>query len=149
MIIRRATRGEAPALTALVMASKQSNGYDDAFMAACADELRVTPEDIDTQPYWVADDSGLLGCVCLSQCKDVGTIETFFIHTDHKRKGIGRALWHEVIREANNRKLTLLKLDADPEAVQFYGALGFKTVSEAPSGSIPGRMLPHMQLSLL
>jgi GNAT superfamily N-acetyltransferase len=130
------------------MASKRSNGYDDAFMDACADELRVHPKQITLQSYWIAEEGQLMGCVCLNQNGATGTINTFFIHPDHKRKGIGRALWEQVAQVAAAKELTLLKLDADPAAVPFYEAIGFRTVSEAPSGSIPGRMLPHMHLTL-
>ena len=148
MIIRRARAKDAPALTSLILASKQSNGYDDVFMAACADELSITPQDIAKQDIWVAVQEELMGCVCLIRDGAIGTISTFFIHPNHKRKGIGRALWEKVLEVAKSDNLTVLKLDADPAAVPFYQALGFATVSEAPSGSIPGRMLPHMQLKL-
>ena len=148
MIIRRAQAKDAPVLTALIMASKQSNGYDDAFMAACAGELRVTPQDIAEHDFWVAVEDDPMGCVCLCREGPVGTINTFFIHPDHKRKGIGQALWQKVREIADAKDLTHLKLDADPAAVPFYEALGFVTVGEAPSGAIPGRMLPHMRLCL-
>ena len=42
--IRRALETEGAALSDLSIRSKQSNGYDDAFMDACRDELAVTPE---------------------------------------------------------------------------------------------------------
>ena len=148
MIIRRARAKDAPALTSLILASKQSNGYDDVFMAACADELSITPQDIAKQDIWVAMQEELMGCVCMIRDGAIGTIRTFFIHPNHKRKGIGRALWEKVLEVAKSDNLTVFKLDADPAAVPFYQALGFVTVSEAPSGSIPGRMLPHMQLKL-
>jgi len=41
-----------------------------------------------------------------------------------------------------------LELDADPHAEGFYAAMGFVTQGQAPSGSIPGRTLPHMRLKL-
>lgn len=145
MKIRRASVQDAPALTSLIYASKQSNGYDDAFMAACADELHVAPKDIGARRWWVAENRTLMGCVSLA---DDGTIHDFFVSPDHKRMGVGRALWAEVRRHAQAQAVPLLRLDADPFAVPFYESLGFRTVAEAPSGSIPGRMLPHMQLTL-
>ena len=39
--IRKATLDDCTALTDLCMRSKQSNGYDDVFMAMCAEELKV------------------------------------------------------------------------------------------------------------
>jgi GNAT superfamily N-acetyltransferase len=145
MKLRRARCEDAPALTALIYASKQSNGYDDAFMAACADELRVTATDIAAKTYWIAEGASPFGCVSLGP---QGTIHDLFVHPDHKRQGIGRALWAVLLEEARVKGFARLKLEADPAAVPFYVALGFSTVSEAPSGSIPGRMLPHMQLAL-
>lgn len=35
----------------LAMSSKQSNGYDDAFMAACVEELRVISVSLDAREY--------------------------------------------------------------------------------------------------
>ena len=52
--IRRARPVDAKALTVLCMRSKQSNGYDDAFMAACSDELTITPKRLLNEEYWVA-----------------------------------------------------------------------------------------------
>jgi hypothetical protein len=57
-------------------------------------------------------------------------------------------LWDIVVKDASKRGLTSLYLDADPAAVPFYEALGLKTIRQEPSGSIPGRFLPHMELRL-
>ena len=77
-----------------------------------------------------------------------GEISSFFVHPDAKRKGVGRALWEVALREARTAGLAKLHLDADPEAVPFYEAMGFKAIGHSPSGSIPGRMLPKMERAL-
>ena len=148
--IRLARAADAPALTDLVLQSKQSNGYDDAFMAACADELRVTPNQIAHGHFWLAEDGDPLGCVnlVLNSAKHEGQVESFFIAPEAKRKGIGRALWQVVFETAQNETVKRLTLDADPAAVSFYEAMGFRTFREVPSGSIAGRMLPQMELVL-
>ena len=147
MKIRRAQFEDYDSLTTVFYTSKQSNGYDDAFMAACAEELRVTPTRIAETFFLLAEEppGTPLGCACLTSD---GEIETFFIHPDHKRRGIGRALWEALKRQAQAQKLTRLTLDADPAAVAFYRANGFEVVAEVPSGSIPGRYLPQMALTL-
>ena len=143
MRIRRAQAADAPALTRLVVASKASNGYDAAFMAACAAELAVTEADLARLDFWLAEESGApLGCVGLGA---EGRIHSFFVDPDHKRRGIGRALWQVVLSAARGRGLARLTLDADPAAVPFYAALGFAVTGEVPSGSIPGRSLPRME----
>lgn len=146
--IRPARHRDAQTLTSIAMASKQSNGYDDAFMVACAEELRVTPALMDELEYWVAEDDRPRGFVCLEVDPDrlTGTVTSLFIEPAWQRRGIGRLLWTVVEETARKRKLRGLGVDADPKAEAFYRSLGFSTVSRVPSGSIPGRTLPHMRM---
>lgn len=148
--IRPARRDDAEALTMLAMSSKQSNGYDDVFMAACAEELRVTSASLDAQEYWVAEFGRPRGFVSFEVEPNghVGRIGAFFIAPGWQRRGIGRLLWTTVEGSARKKDLRVLCLDADPEAEAFYRSLGFSTVSRVPSGSIPGRTLPHMRKDL-
>jgi GNAT superfamily N-acetyltransferase len=148
--IRLARYNDAEALTLIAMSSKHSNGYDDAFMAACAEELRVTSASLDAHEYWVVENGEPCGFVCLDVDPDgfSGTVRSFFIEPSWQRHGIGRLLWTALEGSARDKGLRLLRLDADPKAEAFYCALGFTTVSRVPSGSIPGRTLPHMQVGL-
>lgn len=148
--IRTANRNDAAMLTALAMRSKQSNGYDDAFMAACREELTVTEQHFATTTYWVAEGEAIAGMVGLELDEEgaSGEIGSFFIDPAHKRKGIGRLLWQAVLDFADAQGVKTLRLDADPAAEPFYEAMGFKTVGRVASGSIAGRTLPHMVLDL-
>ena len=132
------------------MRSKQSNGYDDVFMASCREELTLTEHDIRTDCCWVAEDKAPCGVVGLSFDQDGsnGVVFSFFVDPNLKRKGIGQRLWQSVVEHARAQGLKSLQLDADPEAVPFYTALGFQITGEVPSGSIEGRMLPHMTIDL-
>lgn len=149
--IRRASAGEAGILTALAMISKRSNGYDDAFMAACADELRVTPALIAAHDYRVAaDDGGPCGFACLKTAPDgnAGEVASLFVHPERQGRGIGRRLWAAMEQAAREKGLASLHLDADPAAEPFYRGLGLSRAGTVPSGSIPGRRLPHMRIDL-
>ncbi|MEP5728894.1 MAG: GNAT family N-acetyltransferase [Sulfitobacter sp.] len=150
MIIRRACPAEAAELSALIFASKQSNGYDDAFMAQCAKELTLTAQDITDGLIWVAQGDHLMGCVTLEVDETTrhGQISSFFVDPAHKRRGVGQQLWNVVLAAAQERGLFRLRLDADPAAVAFYKAMGFVTIGKTPSGSIPGRFLPIMELQI-
>jgi N-acetylglutamate synthase-like GNAT family acetyltransferase len=156
--LRQARPDEAQLLTDLAMRSKQSNGYDDEFMEQCRDELAVTEKSLLAAEYWVAEagakssavNGTVCGCVGLS-VDEAGTsaeVYSFFIDPDWKRKGIGRLLWQDLVNRAGNMGIRQLRLDADPSAVAFYEAIGFEIVSYTPSGSIAGRTLPHMTISL-
>lgn len=148
--IRRARPEDAETLTDLSMRSKRSNGYDEAFMAACREELTVTVKRLCEGEYWVAESGAVCGCACLvtdlTNCS--GEIHAFFIDPEWQRKGIGRLLWRKLAERAREAGLTELHLDADPFAVPFYEALGFQVTGEVPSGSIPGRALPRMSIAL-
>lgn len=149
--IRLAKPHETAILTDLSLRSKRANGYDDAFMNACREELTVTVERMEEGEYWVADSGVICGCVCLTPDitdKNSAEINAFFIDPDQQRKGIGRQLWAKILERAAQRSITELTLDADPGAVAFYEAMGFETIGETPSGSIPGRVLPKMSIKL-
>ena len=149
--MRPARGDEAELLTALSMRSKQSNGYDDAFMAACAEELLVTPDSLADWYYWVAETDGrLLGLFALAP--DAGgasaEVAAFFVEPDLKGQGVGRALWRRLTAQAAAEGIERLRLDADPAAEPFYLAMGCRLAGRRPSGSIPGRTLPHMTFDL-
>ena len=50
--------------------------------------------------------------------------------------------------EARRLELAKVRVPSDPNAEAFYRAMGATTVGTAPSGSIPGRRLPLMELAL-
>ena len=146
--IRRARPGEEEVLTALVLRSKASNGYDEAFMAACVAELTLPAEAIDSGEVFVAEGDALLGMYRLIAKGELGHVEDMFVDPQAKRSGVGRALWVHMEARARELGCSRLGLDADPFAVAFYQAMGMKIVGESPSGSIPGRMLPRMEKTI-
>ena len=148
--IRRAVVGDIAQMTDVIWASKASNGYDVAFMAACRQELRVTAGDLANGHHWLAVNSDqILGTICLRALTATdGQIDGLFIAPNGQGRGIGRALWMHAAASARKLGLTRIQLDADPRAVPFYTAMGFSQIGEHPSGSIPGRMLPVMEIQI-
>jgi hypothetical protein len=49
---------------------------------------------------------------------------------------------------ARNMGATRLFIEADPDAAPFYRRMGAVDVGLAPSGSIPGRILPKLAVDL-
>ena len=150
--IRRPQDRDCDALSALCFSSKQANGYDDAFMAACKDELTVTPEFLHENTMWIAEQSNqLVGCVSLCPMAQdhEKEISLFFVAPNMQRQGVGRVLWHCILNHTRDSQITTLILYSDPNAVEFYHALGFVQEGFSPSGSIPGRVLPVMKLVLV
>jgi hypothetical protein len=125
------------------MRSKAHWGYDDAFMAACRDELTIRAEHIPRVD--VADlDGQVIGMVRL----EPGCIEDLFVDPDAIGTGVGRVLFRHAVRRAAAEGMTRLTIDADPNAEGFYASMGAVKVGEVPSQSIPGRMLPLLEVSV-
>ncbi len=145
-VLRRAVPGDAAALSDLSFRSKASNGYDADFMEACRDELAVTSETIADGGIWVSEASGKpVGFFNIGLEKDVAEVYSLYVDPDVKRSGVGRILWAALEERAVAMSVKAIELDADPAAVGFYMAMGCSVIGEAPSGSIPGRMLPRMR----
>ena len=149
MRVRAARPDEAAALTELALRAKASWGYDAAFMAACRAELTFTPEKMAAWDIWVAERDGrLAGMVALHMDGDRAELEDFFVEPELHGQGIGAALMQVFTDAARARGATVVGLDADPNAEAIYQRLGFATVGRSPSGSIPGRFLPRMEMRL-
>ncbi len=151
--VRPARIDEADALTALCVRSKRSNGYDATFMAACLDELMVTPARLKAGNFWVAEVAGddvLCGCAGLTMGagKRIGKVGMFFVDPEWQGRGAGRALWAAIVDCAQENGLRKLYLDSDPFAEAYYRKLGFEMIGRVPSGSMPGRTLPRMEITL-
>jgi GNAT superfamily N-acetyltransferase len=63
-------------------------------------------------------------------------------------QGIGAALIAHLLDRARPLGFTVLTIDADPNAEAFYLARGAVRTGVIPSGSVPGRVLPRLELSL-
>jgi GNAT superfamily N-acetyltransferase len=149
LTIRGPKPGEAQALTDLALRAKASWGYDAAFMAACRDELTVTAQRLIDWTFWVAEQGGApVGIIALSHEGDVAELEDFFVDPAAHGHGVGTALMVALLAACRAKALTKVMVAADPNAEAIYQRLGYRTVGQIPSGSIPGRMLPRMELSL-
>ena len=147
--IRRAAAADAAALTRLALTSKAVWGYDAAFMAACRAELTVRPESIRRDPtYLVEADGRVLGFYQLRIDGALGDVFMIFVAPEAMCSGIGRRLWAHLEDTARAMGATRLTVDSDPHAEGFYAAMGMRRRGQALSGSIPGRMLPHLTKEL-
>lgn len=144
--IRRATVAEAQLLSDLAMRSKAHWGYDDAFMEACRAELTVTPETIRAGGVYVCEraDGSIAGFFDVRPQGGVAEVYDVFVDPDAIGEGVGRQLWQRLEQRVVELGLDTICVDADPNAVGYYEHMGARVVGEAPSGSIPGRMLPRL-----
>jgi len=147
-MIRDATPDDAEALSALALRSKAHWGYDDAFMAACVDELTVTPAKLGDWTVRLYEDGGTTaGFYALSSESGSAIAELFFVDPPAIGTGVGRALWADMVDKAAMDSVTL-RIESDPQAEGFYARMGAVRTGTCESASIPGRRLPVLLYDL-
>ncbi|MFE6840688.1 GNAT family N-acetyltransferase, partial [Streptomyces sp. NPDC057705] len=124
--VRAARAAEAGALTRLVMRSKAHWGYDAAFLAACAPELRIRPDEVTARRIVVAENGRgtVLGLASLEGAPPLAAMGLLFVEPSAIGQGVGRLLYRDVLRRAVELGVRRLVIDADPHAAGFYRAMG-------------------------
>jgi GNAT superfamily N-acetyltransferase len=147
--LRDARQDELPDLSELCLRSKAVWGYDDAFMIACRTELTMRPDELRSTHLQVAErHSSVAG---LAQVKVAGTdadLLKLFVEPVLLGSGVGRLLFEWATTRARGLGAVRMIIDADPGAAPFYQRMGARHAGLAPSQSIPGRMLPRLQMEL-
>ncbi len=147
--VRRLSEDEAQALrgelTALVVRSKASWGYDDDFMARFA-ATSVTRE-------LVGERRACLVAVAMDRPVGVAVVddestrawlEDLWVEPEYFGRGVGRALWDAALQVAREWDRAILELESDPNAEGFYLAMGARRTGTRASSVLVGRELPLM-----
>ncbi|SPH16729.1 putative N-acetyltransferase YjaB [Defluviimonas aquaemixtae] len=145
IVIRPARVEELANLSALCLRSKALWGYDDSFIEACRAELTLTAADLAATHVRVAVADGVpVGFVQIAG----KSMEKLFVEPSRIGNGVGRALFDAALALARAAGMTELVIEADPYAVDFYERMGARHAGNVPSGSIPGRFLPRLVVSV-
>ncbi len=145
-----ANPAQAQSLSELAMRSKAHWGYDDAFMTECREELTYTADDVQTQHVFagVAHDA-IIGFYALSYPRPLtADLAALFIEPSEIGKGFGRTLLDDAKQRAKAEGARHITVQSDPNALGFYLAMGGTRIGDAPSQSIPGRLLPLVDITL-
>jgi GNAT superfamily N-acetyltransferase len=147
--IRPARSDESEKISALALRSKGHWGYSAEFLEACRAELTYDAATCASGLMWVAAEGDtVLGFSLLAGEPPHGELSALFVDPSAIGTGCGRLLLEHTLAAARAAGYTRLELDADPEAEPFYLRFGAQRIGSAPSGSIPGRELPHLEFLL-
>jgi GNAT superfamily N-acetyltransferase len=147
--LRDARQDELPSLGELCLRSKAIWGYDDAFMTACQNELTLRPDELQSTHLQVAErDSTVVGLAQVKVTDSDADLLKLFVEPALLRSGVGRLLFEWATARARGLGAVRMIIEADPDAAPFYERMGARYAGFAPSQSIPGRMLPRMQMEL-
>ena len=118
-------------------------------MEACRAELSFEAHDLALTPIAVAEVNGKpIGVAQIKVVDDEADLLKLFVEPTALRKGAGKVLFGWATDVAKKLGATRLTIDADPDAAPFYRRMGAYDVGEAPSVSVPGRMLPKLAMNL-
>ncbi|HTG02492.1 MAG TPA: GNAT family N-acetyltransferase [Bradyrhizobium sp.] len=149
LAIRPPTIDDLAGLSDLCLRSKAVWGYDEKFMEACRGELSFGLRDLELTPIAVAEHDGrLIGVAQLKVVDDEADLLKLFVEPSVLRSGAGKALLAWATDVAKKLGAKRLSIEADPDAAPFYRRMGAYDVGQAPSGSVPGRMLPKLAMNL-
>jgi GNAT superfamily N-acetyltransferase len=141
VLLRPARADETGRLTELALASKGHWGYDAGFLAACRDELTVTPGH---RAVVAERDGRITGFYALTGEPPELDLAMMFVDPAWIGRGVGRALWEHAAGAAARSGAERVTIDSEPHAEAFYLAMGAVRAGEVASGSIPGRTLPRL-----
>jgi GNAT superfamily N-acetyltransferase len=148
-VLRPARPEDAAALSALALRSKAHWGYDVAFLDACREELTLSTDDLVPRRTRVAEVAGeVVGFSTLEGDPPLGEVGMLFVDPAAIGRGVGGVLLRDLVTRARRGGFTRLHIDSDPHAEAFYLAHGAVRVGEIASGSVPGRVLPRLELNV-
>ncbi len=147
--VRPARPGEASGLSQLALRSKAYWGYDAEFLDRCRGELEVRSEQLAALRADVLEREGsILGFFTLAGDPPEGELIHLYVDPAAIGAGVGAMLFRAASEIARREGFRRLLIHSDPNAVPFYMRQGARQVGEVPSGSIPGRLLPLLELDL-
>jgi ribosomal protein S18 acetylase RimI-like enzyme len=147
--LRRARPDEASMLSDLALAAKGYWGYDQALLEAFRAELTFSPDEVARRRLVVAELRGLVaGFYSVDGEPPLGELGNLWVRPSEIGTGLGRLLWQDAMAAAAAAGFECLDIVAEPNAEGFYRKMGAEHVGQSPSGSIPGRMLPLMRVTV-
>ena len=151
-VIREARPDEADLLSALALRSKAHWGYSPDFLDACRQELSIDASRLGSEDYRcfvLVDGDTILGFHSVEALSEnVWELDALFVEPEHIGAGIGRLLVKHALEIVSERGATRLIIQGDPNATEFYQALGARQIGTRESGSIPGRFLPLFEIEV-
>jgi GNAT superfamily N-acetyltransferase len=117
-----------------------------AQLEAHPDAIELPEEQITAGLVRVAEHDGVVVgfAVLLEPSHGTCELDGLFVEPDRMRTGVGRLLVADAVRIARDRGATSIGVDANPQALAFYEAVGFRPAGEAQTefGPAPRLSLP-------
>jgi GNAT superfamily N-acetyltransferase len=147
--IRGGRPEEAVLLSELALRSKGLWGYSEQVLELFRSELILTESQVVERRTAVAEIGGkVVGFVTIEGTGMTGELGMLFVLPEAIGKGVGAELFRHAVRAARSAGFDRLIIESDPNAEQFYRAMGALRTGTVESGAIPGRELPLMERNM-
>lgn len=149
-MIVRARPAHAEALTRIAITAKRHWHYPEKWIQIWLPLMTMTPECISENEVWLKVIEGEpVAYYSLKQDESGLWLDNLWVLPEHMGKGIGKDLFIHALERSCLRNVSILKIEADPNAQSFYEHMGARKVDEHHN-EIDGqpRILPVMELYL-
>ena len=148
MIIRPATTQEAAELTRIAREAKRHWGYPEYWLQRWDADLTITPDFIDDNHVFVAEEEGgLAGFYALCVKNDKAELDHMWVVPERMGTGVGKELFLAAMQKASELNVSSVEICSDPHAEGFYQKMGAHRIGETTS-DLDGepRVLPRLSI---
>lgn len=148
-IIQPAITGDGPELTNLALESKAFWGYSEEFIVSCKPALKITDKKITN---WTSGtikiENVFAGFYFMSLDDTRAELQLLYVSPQAMDKGYGRALFKAAMEKASILGYDSVRIEADPNAANFYKRMGAKHIGWCRSEVDDDRELPLFKMKL-
>jgi GNAT superfamily N-acetyltransferase len=138
----------ADILTQITIAAKRHWNYPENWIQIWLPLLTITPEYISGHETWIATlNDKPVAYYSLKEAENALWLDNLWVLPEQMGKGIGKELFIHALERSRKRGVSVIKIEADPNAQPFYEHMGARKISEHHS-EIEGhpRILPIMEI---
>ncbi len=149
--VRRARPADAARLSEIAGAAKAHWGYPEAWLAAWAPVLEVTPEYVERQRVFAgAYERETVAFYALEARAERWSLEHFWVDPRWHGRGVGRRMFGDALDRIRAVRPGIMVIEADPYAAGFYARMGAqqKGTIPAPVEGDPHRTLPVFEIEV-
>jgi GNAT superfamily N-acetyltransferase len=139
---------QADILTQITIAAKRHWNYPEHWIQIWLPLLTITLEYISGHETWIATlNDKPVAYYSLKEAESALWLDNLWVLPEHMGKGIGKELFIHALERSRERGVSVIKIEADPNAQSFYEHMGARKISEHHS-EIEGhpRILPIMEI---
>jgi len=151
LVLSPVCASDAPSLTRLIRAGKAHWGYPPEWLNAWADELTITPEQIEAWHVRAATLAGeRIGFFALAYHDGDWWLVHLWLDVDRMGQGFGGELFRHAMAAAAELGAARVRIEADPHVEAFYRHMGAQRAGQRVS-TVAGtrRVTPRLVYTLV